>query len=158
MQRTLVALGCTLALAAGSAMAQQSGSGENASGSLGDRARQAAQTLGEKAKEAAEKAKTKVEETTDKSKAGTDQSAQSSQGTTAMGSSGTDPQQMQRQADADYKSAKAQCEPIQQPSQKTICEKEATAAHANAEVRIEKAKVAAQGSATTGMGAGKSSR
>ena len=46
---------------------------------------------------------------------------------------------MQKQADADYKSAKAQCE-TKSGQQKTLCEKEAKAAHAQAEVQVEKQK------------------
>jgi len=171
MQRTLVALSCALALAGGTAFAQQqqqqssgsSASGSNSSGgSLTDKAKQAAQTIGEKTKETAEKAKDKVAQSTQGGQSG--QSGQSGKQTQSMGASGSsgssanDPKQMQKQADADYKSAKAQCEPMQQKAQKTLCEKQATAAHANAEVDIEKAKVAAQGSNTSSMGASKSSQ
>jgi hypothetical protein len=178
MQRTLVALGCALTLAGGSAIAQQqqqqnfgassSGSNNSSGGSLTDKAKQAAQTIGEKTKEAAEKAKDKVTQSTQGGQSGkSGQSGQSGKQAQAMGASGSggssansanDPKQMQKQADADFKSAKAQCEPIQQKSQKTLCEKQAIAAHANAEVDIEKAKVAAQGGNTSSMGAGKASQ
>lgn len=170
MRRTLVSLGCALAFA-GSALAQQPSTSpspsDNASGgSLTERARQAAQDLGEKGKQAAETARDKAQETAGKAKAGMQQATQSgqsgqpAQGTQSMGASGSaaggkDPQQMQKQADADYKSAKAQCEPIAQQAQKTLCEKQATAAHAAAEVEVEKAKMAAQGGGTSAMGAGK---
>jgi hypothetical protein len=175
MQRTLVALGCALTLAGGSAIAQQqqqqnsgassSGSNNSSGGSLTDKAKQAAQTIGEKTKEAAEKAKDKVTQGGQSGQSG--QSGQPGKQAQAMGASGSggssansanDPKQMQKQADADFKSAKAQCEPIQQKSQKTLCEKQAIAAHANAEVDIEKAKVAAQGGNTSSMGAGKASQ
>jgi hypothetical protein len=127
-----MALGCALALSGASALAQQQDSGT----SLTDKAKQAAQSLEEKAREAAGKTKDKT------------------QGTTAE----SGPDQMQKQADADLKSAKAQCEPIQQKSRKTLCEKQATAAHANAEVEIQKARIAAEGGSTSAMGAGKSTR
>jgi hypothetical protein len=169
MHRTFVALGCALALAGGSALAQQqnsgassSGSNNSSGGSFTDKAKQAAQTIGEKTKEAAEKAKDKVAQSSQGGQSG--QSGQSSKQSQSMGASGSsgssanDPKQMQKQADADFKSAKAQCEPIQQKSQKTLCEKQATAAHANAEVDIEKAKATAQGGNTSSMGAGKASQ
>jgi hypothetical protein len=181
MQRTLIAVGCALAVTAGSSFAQQqpqptpgsTGSASNnpSGGSITDRARQAAQTIGDKTREAAEKAKDKAQETAQKAKADSDQksaqsgqSSPSGQDTQAMGASGSqkgganDPQQMQKQADADYKSAKAQCEPMQQKSQKNLCEKQATAAHANAEVEIEKARAATEGSKSSAMGAGKSTQ
>jgi hypothetical protein len=177
MKRNLVAIGCALAFAAGGALAQQqqtqssggtSPAGSNSSGtSLTDKAKQAAQTVGEKTKQAAEKVKDKTQETAQKAKSNSDQTAQSGgQDTKAMGASGSsgssgsanDPlAQRQKQADADLKSAKAQCEPIQQKAQKTLCEKKATAAHANAEVQIEQARVAQSGN-TSAMGAGKSSQ
>ena len=145
MKRTLVTLSCVLSLAAGSAVAQQQqqSSGE----SLGDKAKRAAQAVGEKTKETTGKVLDKVEQTAKPAPG-----AQSGQGgTNSMGASGSsgsapnDPQQMQKQADADLKSAKAQCE-TKQGQQKTICEKEAVAAHAQAEVAIEKAKVMGAGS------------
>ena len=128
MQRTLVAIGCVLAVSAGSALAQQQ---QPSGGDLTERARQAAQAIGEKTKELAGKVKNKSD----------DQTAQS--GKTAP----SGPERMQKQADADYKSAKAQCE-VKEGQQRTLCEKEATAAHAQAEVQVEKAKAA--------MGAGPS--
>ena len=54
---------------------------------------------------------------------------------------------MQKQADADYKSAKAQCD-TKQGQQKTLCEKEAALSHAQAEVAVEKAKTMGAGSST----------
>jgi rRNA maturation endonuclease Nob1 len=65
MHRTLVALGCVLALAGGSALAQQQ-SGDDAS--LKDKARTAARTVGEKTKEAAVKVKEAAKETAGKVK------------------------------------------------------------------------------------------
>lgn len=65
MHRTLVALGCVLALAGGSALAQQQ-SGNDAS--VKDQAKTAARTVGEKAKEAAVAVKEAAKETTAKVK------------------------------------------------------------------------------------------
>ena len=114
-------------------------------GSFTEKAKQAAQTIEEKTKETAEKV-------WDKAKSETSQTAQSGQSSGSSGSGGSagGTEQMQKQADADYKSAKAQCD-TKSGQQKTICEKEATAAHAQAEVQVEKAK------ATT-MGAGPSTQ
>ena len=128
MQRTLVAIGCVLAVSAGSALAQQQ---QSSGGDLTERAKQAAQAIGEKTKELAGKVKNKTD----------DQTAQS--GKTAP----SGPERMQKQADADYKSAKAQCE-VKEGQQRTICEKEATAAHAQAEVQVEKAKAMGAGPST----------
>ena len=125
MQRTLIAM-VAFALAAGGALAQQQEQG----GSLTDKARQAAHAIGEKTKEVAGKVMNKAEET-----ARSDQAPLSG------------PERMQKQADADYKSAKAQCE-MKQGQQKTICGKEATAAHAQAEVQVEKAKAMGAGPST----------
>jgi hypothetical protein len=155
MQRTLVVLGCALCLAGGSALAQQQQQSDNASGaSITDKAKHAAQILEEKAKHAAAVVKEKAQETAHKAKeVADDKTAQSGQGEQG-GTSAT--QQMQKKADADYKSAKDKCEPMQQKAQKTLCEKQAAAAHANAEVDIAKASVAAEGGTTNRMGAGKS--
>lgn len=131
MQRTLVAIGCVLAVSAGSALAQQQ-QDHSSGGDLTEKARQAAQALGEKTRELAGKVKNKTE----------DQTAQS--GKTAP----SGPERMQKQADADYKSAKAQCE-VKEGQQRTICEKEATAAHAQAEVQVEKAKAMGAGPSTS---------
>jgi hypothetical protein len=177
MQRTLIALGCALALTAGSTLAQQqptpgktdSATNNPSGGSMADRAKQAGQTITEKTKETASKAKDKVQETAQKAKADSDQKAAQGSSTQSMGASGSsgssgssssassqggaqDPQQMQKKVDADYKSAKAQCDTIQQKSQKTLCEKKATAAKANAEVQVEEAKAAAEGSKSSSMG------
>jgi hypothetical protein len=161
MQRTFVAIGCALALAAGSTLAQQqqqspsAGSAANNSPgpSITEKAKEAAHAIGEKTKEAAEKVKEKAHETAQKAKSSSDdKTAQSSQ-PGQPGASRAD--QMQKQADDQYKSARAKCEPIQQKAQKTLCEKQATAAHANAEVDIAKANVAAEGGKTNRMGAGK---
>lgn len=131
MQRTLVAIGCVLAVSAGSALAQQQ-QDHSSGGDLTEKARQAAQALGEKTRELAGKVKNKTD----------DQTAQS--GKTAP----SGPERMQKQADADYKSAKAQCE-VKEGQQRTICEKEATAAHAQAEVQVEKAKAMGAGPSTS---------
>lgn len=138
MPRTLVALCCALALAGGSALAQQPSSD---GASLTDKAKSAARALGEKTKEAAEKVKSAVDQ----------QAART-------GGAARDPRQMQQEADAEYKSAKARCQGMQQKLQKTLCEKEAAAAHAEAEVEVAKANLATQGGNTATMGAGKSSR
>ncbi len=130
MQRTLVAIGCVLAVSAGSALAQQQ-QDHSSGGDLTDKAKQAAQALGEKTKELAGKVRNKTD----------DHTAQS--GKTAP----SGPERMQKQADADYKSAKAQCE-VKEGQQRTICEKEATAAHAQAEVQVEKAKAMGAGPST----------
>ncbi len=69
---------------------------------------------------------------------------------------------MQKQADADYKSAKAQCD-VKQGQQKTLCEKEAKAAHAQAELQVEKQKAmgasggGSQQSSSSGGSSGSSS-
>lgn len=131
MQRTLVAIGCVLAVSAGSALAQQQ-QDHSSGGDLTERAKQAAQALGEKTKELAGKVRNKTD----------DQTAQS--GKTAP----SGPERMQKQADADYKSAKAQCE-VKEGQQRTLCEKEAAAAHAQAEVQVEKAKAMGAGPSTT---------
>jgi hypothetical protein len=76
------------------------------------------------------------------------QSSGGSSGGSSKSSGGEDPsKQAQKQADADYKSAKAQCG-TKKGQEKTVCEKEATAKHAQAEVDVEKQKMS--------MGAGKS--
>jgi preprotein translocase subunit SecG len=82
-----------------------------------------------------------------------------SSGSSSMGASGGGQsssrervQQMQKQADADYKSAKAQCD-TREGQQKTLCEKQAKADHAQAELEVEKAKASQQQ-----MGAGKSTQ
>lgn len=64
MHRTLVALGCALALAGGSALAQQSGD----DASIKDKAKTAARTVGEKTKEAAVAVKEAAKETAGKVK------------------------------------------------------------------------------------------
>jgi len=160
MQRTLLALSCALILAGGSAFAQQQSSGlgsaatnDTAGASITDKAKQAAQTIGEKAKEAAGKVKDMVQETAQKSKAAADQkTAQAGDGPSSKS------QQMQKRADAEFKSAKAKCAAIQRQVQKTVCEKQAAVTHANAELRIAKANAAAQGGNTSAMGAGKSAQ
>jgi hypothetical protein len=182
MQRTLIALGCALALTAGSTFAQQqptpgqtdSATNNPSGGSMADRARQAGQTITEKTKETASKARDKAQETAQKVKDDTDQKAAQGSSTQSMGASGSsgssgsssssasagaqDPKQMQKKVEADYKSAKAQCDTIQQKSQKTLCEKKAAAARANGEVQVEEAKAAAESSKSSSMGASKSSQ
>jgi NAD+--asparagine ADP-ribosyltransferase len=64
MHRTLVALGCVLALAGGSALAQQSGD----DASVKDKAKTAARTVGEKTKEAVVAVKEAAKETAGKVK------------------------------------------------------------------------------------------
>ncbi len=158
MQRTLVVLGCALTFIAGSALAQQQNAGGSSGGandsggaSLTDKARQAAQTIGEKTKEAAGKVRDMAQEAAQKAKAGGDQNT---------GQRGQSPQseRMQKQADADFKSAKAKCDSVQAQAQRTVCEKRAAVTHANAELRIAKADAAAEGGKTSSMGAGKAAR
>ena len=133
MHRTLVILSTALTLAATSALAQQPSSGE----SLTDKAKQAAQAVGEKTRETAGKAMDKVEQAAQPSEGG--QSGQSSQASSSARTAS-----MQKQADADYKSAQAQCD-TKEGQQKTLCEKEARAAHAQAELQVEKAKAMGAG-------------
>ncbi|HEX2547984.1 MAG TPA: hypothetical protein VHL79_24075 [Ramlibacter sp.] len=171
MQRTLVGLACALALAAGSAMAQQQPGGgiglpptDNPSGaSITERARQAAQALGEKTRKAAATAMEKAQEAAQKAKSvAEDRSAPSGAGTRTMGAAAAGGsmspalREKQKRADADYKSAKDKCEAIQQPAQKNLCEKQAAAAHANAEVAIAKAQVQADGVKASTAGGGRS--
>ena len=65
---------------------------------------------------------------------------------------------MQKQADANFKSAKAKCDSVQPQAQQVVCEKRAAVAHANTELRIAKANAAAEGGKTSAMGAGKAAR
>ena len=148
MHRAFVTLCCSLSLAGGSALAQQQPQQQGSGASLTDKAKQVAQDIGEKTREAAEAVKEKVQATGDKAK--TDPSSEGGQAS-AKGS-----ERMQKQADAEFKSAKAKCDAIRQDAQKTLCEKQAAAAHANAEVRIAKANVEGQSGSTSSMGAGKS--
>ena len=149
MQRTLVTLGCVLALAGGSALAQQhsqhnSNSSESSGGSFTEKAKEAAHAIGEKAKEATEKMKDKTASAT---KGGSSDSPQA--------------RQMQEKADANYKSAKAKCDSIEGRAEKNLCEKQAAAAHAADEVTIARAELKAQGgssSDTKAMGAGKAKK
>lgn len=174
MQRTLLALSCALALASGNVLAQQStpetpspATGNPTGGTVTERARAAAEKIGDKTREAAGKAKDKAQDTAQKAKADTDQkaaasgSSSGSKDTQAMGASGnagsSKAEQLQKKADADHKTAKARCDSLQ-ASQKTLCEKQADAAHANAEVQVEKARLSAQGGSTATMGAGKSAQ
>lgn len=157
MQRTLVALGCCLTLAIGSAFAQQQNpksTKDSAGPTMTEKAKDAAQTIGEKAKEAVDKVKDMAQDAADKSKAGADERKAES------GDSGpsSKTRQMQAQADADFKAAKAKCDPIDSRVQKTVCEKQAAVAHANAELRIAKANAAAATGKTSTMGAGKAAR
>jgi hypothetical protein len=151
MQRTLVAFGLGLTLAIGSAFAQQQSSGPT----MTEKAKDAAQAIGERAKEAMDKVKDMAQEAAEKSKADDDQKAARSGKSDAQLSK---LERMQKQADADFKSAKAKCDAIEPRVQKTVCEKEAAAAHANAELRIAKADAAAQTGKTSAMGAGKAAR
>ena len=151
MQRTLVALGCGLTLVIGSAFAQQQHPAPKAahdSGpTLSEKAKDAAHTIGEKAKEAVDKVKDMAHEAAEKSK--------SDDGPSIAQSSKAD--RMQKQAEADFKVARAKCDAVEPRLQKTICEKQAAVMHANAELRIAKAEAAAAGKTST-MGAGKAAR
>jgi hypothetical protein len=134
MHRTFLTLSCVLALASGSALAQQQSTGAGSTGSsITEKAKEAAHALEEKTKEVVATVKEKAESTTHSGSAATEQ--------------------MQKQADANYKSAKARCEPMLQKAEKILCEKQAAAAHANAEVDIAKANLAAEGGKTSAMGA-----
>lgn len=163
MKITLAALGCTLVLTGAAAFAQQqqpqnsgtSGSASSTGPTFTDKVKQAAQTVGEKTKETAQKIKEKAQQTAQKANT-SDDAGQNTKSTGASGSS-TAATKMQREADADFKMAKAKCDSLDDKLQKSVCQKQAVAAHANAEVKIEKAKAANQGSTST-MGAGKSSR
>ena len=158
MKRTLVTLACALALAGGSATAQQQNSKPAADPSgptLTEKAKDAAEIIGEKTKAAVEKVKDMAEESARKSKADGDQRSAGA-GTSDAGRSRIE--QMQAKADADYKLAKSKCDPIEPRAQKTVCEKQAAAAHANAELRIAQAEAAAQKGKTATMGAGKAAK
>jgi hypothetical protein len=160
MKRTLFALGCALALAGGSAFAQQQGSGPRPAGdtsgpTLTEKAREAAETIGEKTKAAVEKVKDMAQESARKSKAGDDQKAARSGPGDAQRSR---IERMQAKADADFRLARSKCEPIEPRAQKTVCEKQAAAAHASAELRIAQAEAAAQEGKTSTMGAGKAAK
>ena len=144
MKRTLIALGCGLVLAIGTASAQQGPT-------MTEKAKEAAQNIGEKAKDAMEKVKDMAQESARKSKADDDRKAASPAPSGRI-------ERMQKQADADFKSAMAKCDPIEPRVQRTVCEKQAAVAHANAELRIAKADAAAQPGKTSTMGAGKAAR
>jgi hypothetical protein len=154
MQRTPIALICALAFAAGGAFAQQAAHKDTSTDTMAEKARHAAQTIGEKAKEAAGKVKEMAHEAAEKSKAATDNKTADA----GDGEVSDKVRQMQKQADADLKTAKAKCDAIEPRAQKTVCEKQAEAAHANAEVRIAKANAAAHAGKTSTMGAGKSAQ
>ena len=145
MERTLLVLGCGLVLAVGSAFAQQ----KNSEGpTMTEKAKEAVQTIGEKAKAGMDKVKDMAQETAQKAKTVDEPSSKS--------------ERMQKQADADFKSAKAKCDSIEPRVRKTVCEKQAAVVHANAELRIAKAEAeaeaAGQGGKTSTMGAGKAAR
>ena len=151
MKIALAALGCALALTGATAFAQQ----QNQGPTFTDKVKEAARDIGEKTKETAQKVKQKAKQTAENARKSDD----AGHDTKSAGDTGstTATRQMQRKADADFKAAKAKCDAIDDRSQKAVCHKQATAAHANAEVKIEKAKAANQGSTST-MGAGKASQ
>jgi hypothetical protein len=151
MQRNLIALGLGFTLAMGSALAQQQNSGPT----MTEKAKEAAQTIGEKAKEAVDKVKDMAQESAQKSKKESDEKSARADGDPAL-SAKID--KMQKQADADFKAAKAKCDSLEPRAQKTVCEKQAAVVHANAELRIAKAEAAAQAGQTSTMGAGKAAR
>jgi len=147
MKFALAALGCSIAFAGATAFAQQ----QNQGPTFTDKVKEAARDIGEKTKETAQKVRKKAQQTAEKAKsddAGHDAKPVGDTGST------TATRQMQRKADADLKAAKAKCDSMEDRSQKAVCQKQAAAAHANAEVKIEKAKAANQGN-TRAMGAGK---
>ena len=144
MHRTLLSVGCAMALASGGVMAQQphgtAGHDSGSDGSLADKAREAARAVTEKSREMAEKVQDKAREAKPSGR------AESSRA-----------RELQRHADAAYKSARDKCDAVQQPAEKNLCEKQAAAAHAKAEVDVARAEVDAQrGGKTSTMGAGKS--
>jgi hypothetical protein len=151
MKIALAALGCALALTGATAFAQQ----QNQGPTFTDKVKEAARDIGEKTKETARKVKEKAQQTAEKAKKSDD----AGHDTKSAGDSGstTAARQMQRKADADLKAARAKCDAMEDKSQKAVCQKQAAAAHANAEVKIEKAKAADQGNTAT-MGAGKASQ
>ena len=57
----------------------------------------------------------------------------------AMASTGSDAKAMKKQADADYKAAKAKCKPMKGDEEKA-CKKDAKAAHEKAEADVKRAK------------------
>jgi hypothetical protein len=156
MHRTLVALGCGLTFVVGSAFAQQQGqnpksANESSGPTVTERAKEAAQAIGEKTKEAVGKVKDMAQDANRKSEGDSRQGADDNGKTAGM----------QKKADADFKSAKTKCGSIQTSAQRTVCEKQAAVAHANAELRIAKANASGQASGqasgkTSTMGAGKS--
>ncbi|MET0542742.1 MAG: hypothetical protein ABWZ88_13405 [Variovorax sp.] len=154
MKPTLAALGCILALTGATTLAQQqhpqnpgtSASSSSSGPTLTDKVKQAAQTLGEKTKETAQKIKEKAQQVTQEAKTSDDAGENTKKG--AAGSS-TAAAKMQTKADADFKAAKAKCGSIEEKAQKAVCQKQAAAAHANAEVKIEKAKAANHSSTST---------
>ncbi|HSH88684.1 MAG TPA: hypothetical protein VK996_01805 [Ramlibacter sp.] len=149
MKLSLAALGCALALTGATALAEQSNTGPT----FTDKVKEAARDIGEKTKETAQKVRQKAKQTAEKARKSDD----AGHDTKSAGDTGstTAARQMQRKADADLKAAKAKCDAMEDKSQKAVCQKQAAAAHANAEVKIEKAKAAGN---TSTMGAGKSSQ
>jgi hypothetical protein len=146
MQSTHLALVCALALGAGGAFAAEE--------SMTDKAKDAAQTIGEKARDAMDKVKDLAQENARKSKSAADRTIEASRDEERSAKG----EQMQKQADADFKAAKARCISVEPKAQRHVCEKQAVAAHANAELRIAKAEAAAQQGKTSTMGAGKAAR
>jgi len=126
MQRTFIALACTLALAGGTAFAQQDKPGQTPSAtdsqtsgdSITERAKETAKKVGEKSKDAAvkaqhktaetaSKAKDKTEEKAHEAKADSDQKAaqaRSGQDTQSMGASGSSSEdERQKRMDQAYR-------------------------------------------------------
>ncbi len=165
MKTSLASLGIILALAGTSALAQQqtqksdsAGTSSSSSGpTFTEKVKEAAQNIGDKTREAAQKMKEKAQQTADKSKANDVDKDRDNNKSNVNRNGSSAAAQMQKKADADLKSAKAKCAAMEDTSQKSVCMKQAVATHANAEVRIEKARAADQASTAT-MGAGKSSR
>lgn len=164
MKISLAAFGIALALSGASVLAQQqsqkteSGTTSSSSGpTFTEKVKEAAQNIGEKTREAAQKMKEKAQQTADRSKAPDDAEKDRDNKSDGKRDGGSTAAQMQKKADADLKAARAKCASMEDSSQKAICQKQAAAAHANAEVRVEKARAANQASTST-MGAGKSSQ
>ncbi|MEO5672991.1 MAG: hypothetical protein ABIR26_20060 [Ramlibacter sp.] len=158
MKFTLAALGCTLALTGVTVFAQQQQPQRDAAASgptFTEKVKEAAHDLGEKTKETARKIKEKTQQAAHEAKT-SDDGRNKSKSTDGSGNT-TAATQLQRKADADLKTAKAKCGLFQDSARKSVCLKQAAAAHANAEVKVEQAKASGHNSTST-MGAGKPAR
>ena len=164
MKYTLTALGCALALTCASSFAQQQSQGSGSSGNGNNSSANNSTpgpTLTEKMKQAAHAVSEKTKDAVDKMKVKTNDAKSSDDGNRAAKSdratgSKTAAAQLQDKADANFKAAKAKCGDMGDKSKQAVCQKQAVADHANAEVKVEKTRQANSGSTST-MGAGRSS-